>query len=107
MVTENLRMYRYPPVDLISILCKQAITEMNLELLSTEEELRDYISLEDLCPLIHQLIFSNHIKGVFNVSSNITLSNYDIASKVRDIFFQLQKKKYPSFKFQARNTKNN
>ena len=89
--------------NLISIISRQMLERGEINLISKHEELKDYINLDDLCSILENILFREDMKGIFNVSSNHTYSNIDIANAAR-VFFE-KKNELVSINFQLKKLK--
>lgn len=74
---------------LVNDLCKQAITNKQLVIKSSGLQLRDFVTLTDVCRAVHHLLFLPTYKlkdGVFNLGGNHVISVLDMAILIRERF---------------------
>ena len=81
------------PKNFIFNMCNMAVLEGCLALTSKREEFRDYIHLDCLCRLIMDLFEGKPNNLVFNISSGVVLSNYEICKKISYICHNITGKK--------------
>ncbi len=77
------------PRDLISDLCFSAKNKNVIHLLSKKEEQRDFISLNDICKIIFDVLKNWEVQGTYNLSSNITYTNLEVARMVKKHFSKI------------------
>lgn len=76
------------PKNFIYKSCFSAIAQNQINLNSLNEELRDYIHLDDLFKIIKKLIILKNIFPLYNVGSGHSYSNLEIAYLIREIIFK-------------------
>lgn len=71
---------------LINNLCRDAVKKRKLVLISNGLQHRDFISISDVCTVIHQLIILKEFKNLnlFNVGTGISHSILDIARLIQE-----------------------
>lgn len=70
------------PRNFIFNMCENAVLHGYMKLNSRTEELRDYIHLDDVTDIILSLLDAQTDDLLFNVSSGVVLSNYQICRKI-------------------------
>lgn len=70
------------PRNFIFNMCENAVLQGCMKLNSRTEELRDYIHLDDVTDVMLSLLHAQTDDLLFNVSSGVVLSNYQICQKI-------------------------
>lgn len=87
---ENQHLEKFIPKTIVNFLMNKPI-----EIYGNGQNIRNWIYVKDHCYILKKILFSN-ITGHFNISSNRSFSNFEIAKK---IFYELKKNNNKLTKF--------
>jgi dTDP-glucose 4,6-dehydratase len=72
---------RQYPEKLIPTIISKLLSSQKIPIYGTGKNVRDWIHVEDNCYAISKLI-NKKVHGVFNIGSNIQITNLDLAKKI-------------------------
>lgn len=84
---------------LVNDLCKQAIKKKQLTLNSSGNQLRDFIPISDVCSAVNSLLLTSFCEyPVFNLGSGKSISVYQMAIKIAEVYKTLFNQDLPVYR---------